>query len=259
MSALFWQRIPEKVLEAKRETAPQQSESEFGKHCADDWGMCHCKGEVRYGYNDRWNERPCDGDIRCSRYTFGDPAPSYNQKHCECKEIHHDPVPVYKTGFAGCYEMLIIGTSTRDSARASARRSPSLQIGWQRQNSVPNNELSAPFCALRCKDQGFTYYSLECPRHDGVECMCAHEVSSSKARDARCEIYNAAGPARCKGPFTQYFAGERYALGAGNYIAAYKVDSPWLRSWLNEQKLLVSQSSKPTVFVMIMMLVYQIF
>jgi hypothetical protein len=148
--------------------------------------------------------------------------------------------------------MLIIGVGSGQNQNN--------RTGWRRQNPVPNNELSAPFCALGCKNEGFRYFSLECPRENGVECMCADEVGPVTVDSRKCKEFNRDGPSRCRGQFTQYFAGDEYCLGAGNYIAAYEVESRWLTTWLNENQdvNLVSTAVKPTAFAVFVALVYQL-
>jgi hypothetical protein len=154
--------------------------------------------------------------------------------------------------------MLIIGTGGVGAPKTKPGNQN--KVGWQRQDPVPNNALSAPFCALRCKDLGFKLFALECPRKTGVECMCAHDAGFNAADDKKCECFNEKGPSRCVGPFTQHFTGEKYALGAGNYIAAYRVDNKWLRNWLNEQldAALISDAPKQTIVAMFIMLAYQL-
>ncbi len=54
------------------------------QHCGDEFGQCNFQGEkrVRYGINDKWNERTLSNGTPCSNQVFGDPSPGTN-KVCE--------------------------------------------------------------------------------------------------------------------------------------------------------------------------------
>mmetsp|Transcript_1102 Transcript_1102/g.1460 ORF Transcript_1102/g.1460 Transcript_1102/m.1460 type:complete len:167 (-) Transcript_1102:342-842(-) len=54
-------------------------------YCAKEGQVCVCPmGEIRYGVNDRWHERPL-ANATCNSKTFGNPNFWDFVKHCECR------------------------------------------------------------------------------------------------------------------------------------------------------------------------------
>ena len=74
---------------------------------------------------------------------------------------------------------------------------------WARPaGDVANSVAGVADCAKKCKDRGYKYFGLECPRAT-VHCQCARTLSGSrKLSSTQCDRKNV-GRSHCVGPYKQ--------------------------------------------------------
>ena len=102
-------------------------------------------------------------------------------------------------------------------------------LEWDRRyGEVANSFIGAQQCALKCKEGGFKYWGLECPRST-MFCQCGAEGMLDSATffdDRRCKEFNNETPQHkhCNGPFTSSMNGVEYFHGAAVISSAYLTD-----------------------------------
>ena len=91
---------------------------------------------------------------------------------------------------------------------------------------VPNSFEGAGQCAKKCKEGGYRYWGLECPRSTiHCQCMAKGKLSlATKIDDQKCKEFNVKSGSHCSGPFTSASNGVEYFHGAGSISSAYLTD-----------------------------------
>ena len=96
--------------------------------------------------------------------------------------------------------------------------------GWVRQkHDVRNTFEGAKDCGMKCKEDGYKYWGLECPRNT-IHCQCSNKElldSGTRLGDDKCKEFNVKSGAHCKGPFTSSSNWVEYFHGAGSISSVY--------------------------------------
>merc|ERR1711990_1127284 len=92
---------------------------------------------------------------------------------------------------------------------------------WTRPyGDVANSEAGFKDCASKCKNGGYKYFGLECPRNT-IHCQCSNSLSgSTSVATTECDRKNYAGNTHCVGPYKH----GNYLMGSHGTGSVYKVD-----------------------------------
>merc|ERR1711990_261193 len=94
-------------------------------------------------------------------------------------------------------------------------------VSWTRPyGDVANSEAGFKDCASKCKNGGYKYFGLECPRNT-IHCQCSNSLSgSTSVATTECDRKNYAGNTHCVGPYKH----GNYLMGSHGTGSVYKVD-----------------------------------
>jgi len=98
--------------------------------------------------------------------------------------------------------------------------------GWARPGGdVAISAAGAEHCRTICKDLGYTYFAMECPRGSIVHCQCNNALSGTSIPDNYCE--GTGNPLvhshdHCVGPYTA----DEYRFGDYTVCAVFTVNGP---------------------------------
>ena len=76
-------------------------------------------------------------------------------------------------------------------------------------------------CADQCKQHGYFYWGLECPRSTEVHCQCTNGNIGTELGELKCKQFNVESGDHCVGPFTSLFDDIEYLNGAGDISSVY--------------------------------------
>ena len=102
-------------------------------------------------------------------------------------------------------------------------------IEWDRKfGEVANSYMGAEDCAFKCKEGGYKYWGLECPRAT-MFCQCGVDGMLDKVTylpDQKCKEYNVDSQSKhCSGPYTSSMNGVGYFHGAAQVSSVYLTDN----------------------------------